>query len=82
MGRVYPQWGEQQCRDESLSTMENINEENKHIPSTRSGREIGPAMATATRDKKATSVNCISAVCIEGSDVYKKGRPATKIDKK
>jgi hypothetical protein len=27
-------------------------------------------------------VNCISAVCIEGSDVYKKGRPATKIDKK
>jgi hypothetical protein len=44
--------------------------ENKHIPSTRSGRAIGPAMATATRDKKATSVNCISAVCVEGSDMY------------
>jgi hypothetical protein len=45
-------------------------EENKDIPSRRSGRAIGPAMATATRDKKATSVNCISAVCIERASMY------------
>jgi hypothetical protein len=45
-------------------------EENKDIPSRRSGRAIGPARATATRDKKATSVNCISAICIEGANMY------------
>jgi hypothetical protein len=39
-------------------------EENKDIPSRRSGRAIGPARATATRDKKVTSVNCISAVLV------------------
>lgn len=35
------------------------------LPLRLSGREIGPARATATRDKKATSVNCIFAVLKE-----------------
>jgi hypothetical protein len=37
-------------------------EEMGDIPSKRSGREIGPATATATRDRRATSVNCMIAV--------------------
>jgi hypothetical protein len=57
------------------------HEEDKDIPSRRSGRAIGPAMATATRDKKATSVNCMSAVLKERVCISKAGRPATKIEK-
>ena len=77
MGRVYPQWTTNRGKQTSVRRWISIHrgeykrrEENKDIPSRRSGRAIGPAMATATRDKKATSVNCMSAVCIERASMY------------
>jgi len=61
---VHPSWRTAVQKWILIHCREYKDEENKDIPTRRSVRAIGPARATATRDKKATSVNCISAVLV------------------
>jgi hypothetical protein len=55
----------------------------ENIPSELSGRAIGLAKATATRERRAITVNCMFAVLVETLEFREsdKGRPATKVYK-